>query len=352
MVPGARDPGWCVTLARPGDLTSLTTRPTVRLVTAPAPVPKTARAKATSKATEPLPPLLAAALGAFSCYLALEVGRAPHTVRAYTGDVAGLLEHAARLGVTTPADLDLAVLRSWLARSRTTGAARTTLARRGSSARVFTAWAHRRGLLATDPGALLATPKGHRTLPDVLRADEAARLVDQVDGDSAEDLRDRVSLELLYATGIRVGELCGLDLDDVDDERRTVRVLGKGRRERSVPYGGPAAASVRAWLGRGRPQWATATSGTALLLGRRGGRVDPRVVRTLVHRRLAAVPGAPDLGPHGLRHSAATHLLEGGADLRSVQELLGHASLATTQLYTHVSVERLRASYVQAHPRA
>ena len=301
---------------------------------------------------EPLPPALADALAGFARHLALELDRSPHTVRAYTGDVAGLLEHAARRGARTPAELDLAALRSWLARSRTTGAARTTMARRGSSARVFTAWAHRRGLIATDPGALLATPKGHRPLPDVLRADEAARLVDQVDGDSPADLRDRAALELLYATGIRVGELCGLDVDDVDRERRTVRVLGKGRRERSVPFGEPAGAAVDAWLTNGRPHWAVAGSGAALLLGRRGGRVDPRAVRTLVHRRLADVPGAPDLGPHGLRHSAATHLLEGGADLRSVQELLGHASLATTQLYTHVSVERLRSSYAQAHPRA
>jgi len=299
-----------------------------------------------------LPPALAEVLSGFERHLALELARSRHTVRAYCGDVRALLVHAHRLGVTSAAELDLAVLRSWLARSRTGGAARTTLARRGSSARVFTAWAHRRGLIVTDPGALLATPRGHRPLPDVLRRDEAARLVDQVDGDAPEDLRDRAALELLYATGIRVGELCGLDVDDVDVERRVVRVLGKGDRERSVPYGGPAGQAVDAWLVRGRPNWATAVSGSALLLGRRGGRVDPRAVRTLVHRRLADVPGAPDLGPHGLRHSAATHLLEGGADLRSVQELLGHATLATTQLYTHVSVERLRSSYAQAHPRA
>ena len=306
----------------------------------------------TSPEPAPLPPALADALEAFERHLRLELSRSAHTVRAYTGDVAALLEHASRLGVTEPAAVDLTVLRSWLARSRTTGAARTTLARRGSSARVFTAWACRRGLMPADPGALLATPKGHRPLPEVLRADEAARLVDQVVGDAPEELRDRAVLELLYATGIRVGELCGLDVGDVDTERRVVRVLGKGARERSVPYGDPAARAVDAWLVRGRPQWATATSGAALLLGRRGGRLDPRAVRTLVHRRLADVPGAPDLGPHGLRHSAATHLLEGGADLRSVQELLGHATLATTQIYTHVSVERLRASYVQAHPRA
>ncbi|MCU1672154.1 MAG: integrase [Frankiales bacterium] len=309
----------------------------------------------TAVAPEPEPPLpdaLAAALDGFVRHLRLERGRSPHTVRAYAGDIAHLLRHAARLGATEPSDVDLQVLRSWLARLRSTGAARTTLARRGSSARVFTAWAHRRGLLPADPGALLATPKGHRPLPDVLQPDEAAQLVDLVDGQAAADLRDRLALELLYATGIRVAELCGLDVDDVDRARRVVRVLGKGGKERTVPYGIPAERALDAWLVRGRPQWATVGSGPALLLGVRGGRIDPRTVRTVVHARLAGVPGAPDLGPHGLRHSAATHLLEGGADLRSVQELLGHATLATTQIYTHVSVERLRTSYDRAHPRA
>jgi integrase/recombinase XerC len=299
-----------------------------------------------------LPAALAEAHADFVRHLELERDRSPHTVRAYAGDVASLLDHVTRLGASTPADVDLAALRSWLARLRTSGAARTTLARRGSSARTFTAWAHRRGLIERDPGPLLATPKGHRPLPDVLAPDEAARLADAVDGDTVEDLRDRAVLELLYGTGIRVAELCGLDVDDVDDGRHVVRVLGKGRKERSVPYGGPAQVALDAWTSRGRPAWAAAHSGASLLLGVRGGRVDPRTVRTVVHRRLAAVPGAPDMGPHGLRHSAATHLLEGGADLRSVQELLGHATLATTQIYTHVSVERLRTSYERAHPRA
>jgi integrase/recombinase XerC len=299
-----------------------------------------------------LPPALASAAEAFARHLELERGRSAHTVRAYTGDIALLLEHAARLGVQEPAEIDLSVLRSWLARLRSTGAARTTMARRGSAARVFTAWGHRRGLLPSDPGALLASPKGHRPLPEVLQPDEASRLVDGIDGQTPVDLRDRLALELLYATGIRVGELCGLDVDDVDRHRRVVRVLGKGAKERSVPYGGPAEAALEAWLTRGRPVWAGKGSGPALLLGARGGRVDPRTIRAVVHDRLADVPGAPDLGPHGLRHSAATHLLEGGADLRSVQELLGHATLATTQIYTHVSVERLRTSYDRAHPRA
>lgn len=303
-------------------------------------------------AVDGLAPELAAALVGFVRHLALERGRSPHTVRAYTGDVTGLLEHARRLGVTSMSDIDLGVLRSWLARQRTGGAARSTLARRGSSARVFTAWAHRRGLVPTDPGLLLAAPQGRRPLPDVLEPDEVLRLLEGVAGEAPEDLRDRAALEMLYAAGVRVGELCGLDLDDVDRGRRVIRVFGKGSKERSVPYGAPAGAAVDAWLTRGRPNWLTARSGPALLLGARGGRVDPRAVRGLVHRHLAKVAGAPDLGPHGLRHSAATHLLEGGADLRSVQELLGHATLGTTQIYTHVSIERLRTSYDRAHPRA
>jgi integrase/recombinase XerC len=159
-------------------------------------------------------------------------------------------------------------------------------------------------------------------------------------------------MELLYATGIRVSELCGLDVGDLDEERRTVRVLGKGNRERTVPAGIPAVAAVGAWTRSGRPLVVTPGSGHALFLGARGRRLDPRTARRVVHTRIAEVPGTPDSGPHGLRHAAATHLLEGGADLRSVQEILGHASLTSTQIYTHVSVERLRAAYRQAHPRA
>jgi integrase/recombinase XerC len=187
----------------------------------------------------------------------------------------------------------------------------------------------------------------------VLAPDQARAVVDAAAG--AEEpigLRDSVVLELLYASGIRVSELVGLDVDDVDRSRRLLRVLGKGRKERSVPYGVPAERSLDAWLTRGRPALATADSGPALLLGARGRRLDPREARRVVHSATAGTPGAPDIGPHGLRHSAATHVLEGGADLRSVQELLGHASLATTQIYTHVTVERLRAVHAQAHPRA
>src|SRR6478672_5378254 len=270
---------------------------------------------------------MAQVLAAYERHLVSERDLTGHTVRAYIGDIRGMLEQAARLGHTDVDTLDVRTLRSWLATQQTLGKARTTMARRATAVRVFTAWAHRTGRVAIDPGALLGTPKAHRTLPPAIR-------------------------ELLYATGIRVGELCGLDIDDVDRERRVVRVLGKGRKERAVPYGVPAERALGSWLATGRPRLAVPGAGAALFLGARGRRIDQRAVRTLVHARIADVPGAPDIGPHGLRHTAATHLLEGGADLRTVQELLGHASLATTQLYTHVTTDRLRRAYQQAHPRA
>ncbi len=310
-----------------------------------------------------LPAVLGQAVDGYERHLRAERGLSDHTVRGYLGDAVSLLDHGTRMAVRALPDLDISVLRSWLARLRTAGAARTSLARHAAGARSFTAWAHRTGLAATDAGLLLASPKPYRTLPAILQPAQAQALIELTDcadgssgpgggADEPQGLRDRLVLELLYGTGVRVAELCGLDVDDVDRARRVVRVLGKGNKERSVPYGVPAERAIEAYLRRGRPAMAQAASGAALLLGTRGGRLDPRSVRRLVHRRLAVVPGAPDLGPHGLRHSAATHLLEGGADLRSVQELLGHATLATTQIYTHVSVERLRAAYEQAHPRA
>ncbi|HTM83399.1 MAG TPA: tyrosine recombinase XerC, partial [Mycobacterium sp.] len=222
--------------------------------------------------------------------------------------------------------------------------------------KTFTAWAARRGLLAADPGARLALPKARRALPAVLRPDQAhAAMIAAKSGAQQGDplaLRDRLIVELLYATGIRVSELCGLDIDDIDTSRRVLQVVGKGDKQRSAPFGDPAAEALGTWLADGRPALATEASGPALLLGARGRRLDPRQARTVVHQTVAAVDGAPDIGPHGLRHSAATHLLEGGADLRIVQELLGHSSLATTQLYTHVTVARLRKVHDQAHPRA
>jgi integrase/recombinase XerC len=263
------------------------------------------------------------------------------------------------LGARSLNDIELAHLRGWLAIQRNAGAARATLARRSASLRTFTAWAFRSSRIDADPGQLLASPRAHRTLPPILRADEASRVMDLSDGGHDPDdpgdalaMRDRLIVEMLYATGIRVSELVGLDVDDADRGRRVVRVFGKGAKERTVPYGVAAERALDAWLRAGRPQLARPGSGAALLLGARGSRLDPRAARRIVHARVQALDGAPDLGPHGLRHTAATHLLDGGADLRSVQELLGHASLATTQLYTHVSVERLRSTYAQAHPRA
>lgn len=304
-----------------------------------------------------LPEDLEALLSEYGRHLRLGRNRSAHTVRAYLGDARSLLAHLVH---HTPdasvGELDTGVLRSWLAEHTERGAARTTVARRASSARTFTAWLTRTGRLATDPGPRLGTPKAHRVLPAVLGRHQAAQAMAAAESGAAQQdpmtLRDRLIVELLYATGIRVSELCGLDIDDIDRERRVVRVLGKGNRERSAPFGVPADDALENWLRYGRPLLAGAESGRALLLGRRGRRLDQRQARTVVHEVVAAVPGAPDMGPHGLRHTAATHLLEGGADLRVVQELLGHASMATTQLYTHVSVDRLRKVHDRAHPRA
>jgi integrase/recombinase XerC len=298
----------------------------------------------------------AQALAEFERHLSGERDLSVHSVRAYIGDITALAEHASRLGLDGPADLSIRSLRSHLANQQTLGRARTTLARRATSARLFTAWLLRTGRAAEDVGALLAIPKAHRDLPVALSHDDVRALLDATAAAVAADgplgRRDLAILELLYATGIRVGELTGVDLDDLDTSRRVVRVLGKGRKERVVPYGAPAADALEAWIARGRRAMSVETSGPALFLGARGGRIDQRTVRRVVHDRLALVDGAPDLGPHGLRHTAATHLLEGGADLRSVQEILGHASLGTTQIYTHVSNERLRSAYQLAHPRA
>ncbi|MFD2421343.1 tyrosine recombinase XerC [Amycolatopsis pigmentata] len=347
-----------------------------------------------------LPGAAARLVDDYERHLRLERGLSKHTVRAYVGDVVSLLGFLHRIdgvkneaATTTDAvtggadaadqgrarqgaradpprtddgralrDLDVVRLRAWLADLRAAGASRTTLARRAAAARTFTAWAHRSGALQEDPGARLVAPKAHRPLPEVLRADQAGEVMQALasgasdaPGEAPTALRDRAVVELLYATGVRVAELCGLDLEDVEFARRVVRVIGKGDKERTVPFGIPAERALREWVDAGRPviaDRAPQADHDALFLGIRGRRLDPRTVRRIVHEAVGSVPGTTDMGPHGLRHTAATHLLEGGADLRSVQELLGHATLATTQLYTHVTVERLKAIHDQAHPRA
>ncbi|RZS34676.1 integrase/recombinase XerC [Herbihabitans rhizosphaerae] len=330
----------------------------------PSPTPGSPNRVNVRRVRSALSPAVAKVVDAYERHLELERGLSAHTVRAYLGDVLSLMAHAYGLpdgegeqrGEQRLDAIGLPVLRAWLAAQRADGAERSTLARRAASIRTFTAWAHRREHLRVDPGVRLVAPRRHRTLPTVLRQDHAADLMAASESGAAERdavaLRDHAVLELLYATGIRVSELCGLDLDDVDHDRRVLRVLGKGSKERTVPFGEPAERAVRDWLADGRPELAGGDSGRALLLGARGGRLHPGTARRIVHQALEAVPAAPDMGPHGLRHSAATHLLEGGADLRSVQELLGHATLATTQLYTHVTVERLKAIHDRTHPRS
>lgn len=303
-----------------------------------------------------LPPALAEAAHGFGRYLAAERVRSAHTVRAYLSDVGSLLAHAATEGAGDVADLELGTLRRWLGGQSEAGMSRATLARRAATARAFTAWAVREELITVDPALRLRAPKREKTLPGVLQQGQMQRLVAGAASAAAEGaplaLRNRAMLELLYATGVRVGELAGLDVDDLDPDRRTLRVLGKGNKERTVPYGLPAALAVDDWLRRGRPALAADGSGPALFLGVRGKRVDQRQIRSVVKALLDSLGDTSATGPHALRHTTATHLLDGGADLRAVQEILGHSSLATTQIYTHVSVDRLRRSYQQAHPRA
>ena len=296
-------------------------------------------------------------IAAFSRHLEVERSLSAHTIRAYLGDLESLLAHLEVIGVSDISQLELVHLRSWLANQQVKGGARTTLSRRAVSVRLFTKWAVKNKYLAKDVAATLATPKGHRTLPEVLEAADAKTAMDSLATRAAEEetpisLRDVAMVELLYATGARVAELCGLDLGDVDYDRQTIRVLGKGNKERTIPLGNPAMRALNLWLKDGRESLENSLSGNAVFLGARGKRIDQRTVRTVVYNALEAIEGIERMGPHALRHSAATHLLEGGADLRTVQEILGHASLATTQIYTHVSTERLQKAFKQAHPRA
>jgi integrase/recombinase XerC len=294
---------------------------------------------------------------AYSHYLVNEKALSTHTVRAYLGDLDSFVEHLANNGVTEIADVNLPLIRSWLATQQVRGGARTTLSRRAVSVRLFTKWATKRGFMTADVGATLATPKPHRTLPGVLTQGDAVTALDSMatraaEFDTPSSIRDVAIVELLYATGARVSEVCGLDLEDLDFHRNTIRVLGKGNKERMIPMGAPAVKALNAYINDARPQLANDKSARALFLGARGKRIDQRAVRTVVYEALSALEGVERMGPHALRHSAATHLLEGGADLRTVQEILGHSSLATTQIYTHVSTDRLRQAFKQAHPRA
>ena len=296
-------------------------------------------------------------LATFQRHLEIERNLSVHTIRAYMGDLTSLLEHLETLGITSIADLQLAHLRSWLANQQVKGASRTTISRRAVSVRLFTKWALKNKYISTDVGTSLATPKGHRTLPEVLGIDDAKLAMDSMATRAAEDetpmsLRDVAMVEILYASGARVAELCGLNLADIDYNRQTIQVLGKGNKERVIPLGNPAMRALKKWLDDGRAQMMNEKSEKAVFLGARGKRIDQRAVRSVVYEALSAIEGIERMGPHALRHSAATHLLEGGADLRTVQEILGHASLATTQIYTHVSTERLQKAFRQAHPRA
>lgn len=299
---------------------------------------------------------LRAAVEQYLAELTLERGYSVHTVRAYRTDLADLVAFSEALGQMDAAELDLETLRDWVWKGSQSGLAATTLGRHISATRSFTAWLTRRGMVPADPGIRLRTPKAGRRLPRVLTRVQIDGMLERLQSAAADGdptaLRDLAIVELLYASALRVSELVGLDLSDVDAEARTLRVLGKGAKERVVPYGAPAARALDAYLAGGRTTLATEASGSALLLGARGGRLGTRTVYELIARELWEIPGTGPAGPHTLRHTAATHLLDGGADLRIVQELLGHASLATTQLYTHVSAERLRESYRLAHPRA
>jgi integrase/recombinase XerC len=296
-------------------------------------------------------------IAAFTRHLEVERSLSVHTIRAYIGDLESLVDHLQNIGVADISQLELIHLRSWLANQQVKGGARTTLSRRAVSVRLFTKWAVKNKYLAKDVAATLATPKGHRTLPEVLEIADAKVAMDSLATRAAEEetpisLRDVAMVEMLYASGARVAELCGLDLGDIDYDRQTIRVLGKGNKERTIPLGNPAMRALNAYLKDARDSLKNAQSANAVFLGARGKRIDQRTVRTVVYKALQAIEGIERMGPHALRHSAATHLLEGGADLRTVQEILGHASLATTQIYTHVSTERLQKAFKQAHPRA
>ena len=294
----------------------------------------------------------------FANHLAVEKNRSDNTVRTYKTDLELFLQFAATQGIKNLSELDLNIFRLWLADQKARGSSNSTIARRSSAARVFSTWAFQKGLIKTDPAVRLVSPKVNRTLPHVLGQKQANTLMQTASNEDDEEnsiairMRDHAILEVLYSSGIRVGELTGLDIKDLDFNRSTMRVIGKGNKERVVPFGQPAKQALKTYIEESRSEFINEKSANALFIGARGKRLDTRQVRRIVTSAIQRVEGAPDISPHDLRHSAATHMLEGGADLRIVQELLGHSSLATTQKYTHVTIERLREVFANAHPRA
>lgn len=305
-------------------------------------------------------------LAVFGDYLEVREQLSNNTQLSYLNDVRGLIEfllHQTNPGADWDSDvtttewdkITLPLLRKWLSRDVTRGVASSTIARHIASVHAFCQWAVQTQRLQNDPSERLSTPKVRRALPSVVHQEQMEQiLADLATAASESDplaIRDWLIVEMLYSTGMRVAELVNLNIESIDDSRRVIRVIGKGDKERIVPYGAPLQKALDKWLKEGRPQLVREKSGDALILGARGGRINPRIVREVVHESTGELPGGTEVSPHGLRHSAATALLEGGADLRVVQELLGHASLATTQIYTHVSVDRLKAIHEQAHPR-
>jgi integrase/recombinase XerC len=302
---------------------------------------------------------LTEAVTAHRAHLTNERAYSPNTIGAYGADLADLVRFAATQQVEEVGGLDLELLRDWLYEGTRRPLARATIARRAAAARSLTAWLHRGGHLPTDPGTRLRAPKAQGRLPRVVGGEQMVELFAGLEARAAEDepgaLRDLALLELIYGSALRVSEACGVDVDDIDLSTLTVRVTGKGAKDRVVPFGVPASRAIAAYRDRGRPvllERGDGAAGAALFLGDRGGRLGSRSVHRLTSRLLEAVPGSGPAGPHAFRHSAATHLLDGGADLRAVQAMLGHASLGTTQIYTHVSMERLAESYRLAHPRS
>jgi integrase/recombinase XerC len=300
---------------------------------------------------------LGQAIDDFVLYLSRERGYSPHTIRAYRSDLAGLAAFAEQRGISQTGELSLDSYRDWLWLASQEGRSKSTLARRSATAKSFSAWLARTDTEPIDAAVRLRAPKADRGLPRVLSRDAMTTVLDRLvlhtaDGDPIA-IRDLAIVELLYASALRVSELVGIDTGDLDLDRRTVRVLGKGSKERVVPFGEPAHAAIVDYLRRGRSELAANSSDTrAVFLGARGARLGTRSVYALVSKLLLDVPGSGPEGPHAFRHTAATHLLDGGADLRAVQEMLGHASLGTTQIYTHVTTEKLRETYRLAHPRA